>query len=172
MSPCERLCVKASGAVLSQTPQHDADHGEVDPGFFTAGEQFVVLGQSAPGGEPGEGALDYPPTRKDMEPLGPDLLPIHFSPFRGPDPSQATPGVFDNLDLPAQRGLDPLDKAAFLVSAIGPDQLETRKALSERREQVFATMVVLKTGLVHELVHDQTVGIHQDMALAAFDLLN
>ncbi len=157
---------------MSQTPQHDADHGNVDPGFFTAGEQFVVLGQSAPGGEPGEGALDYPPTWKDMEPLGPDLLPIHFSPFRGPDTSQATPGVFDNLDLPAQRGLDPLDKAAFLVSAIGPDQLETRKALSERREQVFATMVVLKTGLVHELVHDQTVGIHQDMALAAFDLLN
>jgi hypothetical protein len=79
--------------------------------------------------------------------------------------------MFDNLDLPAQRGLDPLDKAAFVVSAIGPDQLETWKALSERREQVFATIVVLKTGLVHELVHDQTVGIHQDMALAAFDLL-
>jgi hypothetical protein len=79
--------------------------------------------------------------------------------------------MFDNLDLPAQRDLDPLDKAAFVVSAIGPDQLETWKALSERREQVFATIVVLKTGLVHELVHDQTVGIHQDMALAAFDLL-
>jgi len=71
--------------------------------------------------------------------------------------------VFDNLDLRAQRGLDPLDKAAFLVSAIGPAQLETPKALSERREQVFATIVILKTGLVHQLVHDQAVGIHQDL---------
>ena len=156
---------------MSQTSQHDADHGEVDPGFFTAGEQFVVLGQSAPSGEPSERSLHDPATRKDMEPFRPDLLPIHFSPFRGPDASQATPGVFDNLDLPTQRRLDPLDKAAFLVSTIGPDQLETRKALSERREQVFATVVVLKTGLMHELVHDQAVGIHQDMALAAFDLL-
>src|SRR5437588_11345164 len=105
----KRLCVKASGAILSQTSQHDADHGQVDPGFFTAGEQFVVLGQSAPRGEPGESALDYPPTRKDMEPLGPDLLPIHLSPFRSPDASQAIPGVFDNLDLPAHRDLDPPD---------------------------------------------------------------
>jgi len=47
---------------LSQTSQHDADHGEVDPGFFTAGEQFVVLGQSAPSGEPGERSLNDPVT--------------------------------------------------------------------------------------------------------------
>jgi hypothetical protein len=83
-----------------------------------------------------------PLTRKDMELPGPDLLPIHFSSFRGPDASQATPGVFDNLDLPAKRRLDPLDKAAFVISAIGPDQLETRKALAERREQVPLAAVV------------------------------
>src|SRR6266702_1485222 len=29
----QRLCAKASGAILSQAPEHDADHGEVDPGF-------------------------------------------------------------------------------------------------------------------------------------------
>lgn len=130
----KRLCVKASGTTLSQTSQHDADHGKVDPCFFTTGEQFVVLGQSAPSGEPGKRSLHHPPARKNMEPLGPHLLPIHFYPLRGPDPSQATPRMFNNLDRPAQRRLDPLDKAAFGVSAIGPDQLEPRKARSERRE--------------------------------------
>src|SRR5215469_5874722 len=60
------------------------------------------------------------------------MLPIHFSPFRGPDPSQATAGLFDDLDLPAQRHLDPLDKAVFVVSAVGPDQLETQLPLIEQ----------------------------------------
>ena len=156
---------------MSQPSQHDADHGDVDPGFFTARKHFVVLGQSAPGGEPSERSLYYPPTRKDMEPPGPDLLPIHFSPFRGPDASHATPGVFDNLDLPAQRRLDPLDKTTFVVGAIGPDQLETRKALSEGPEQVFATIMVLKTGLMHEQMHDQPIGVDEQVPLAAFDLL-
>jgi hypothetical protein len=51
------------------------------------------------------------------------------------------------------------------------ENLSAQKCNSLRNPWVFATMVVLKTGLVHELVQDQTVGIHQDMALAAFDLL-
>jgi hypothetical protein len=34
----ERLCAKASGAVLCHTPEHESDHGKADPGFFTAGE--------------------------------------------------------------------------------------------------------------------------------------
>src|SRR5207248_5087785 len=156
---------------MSQTSQHDAAQGEIDPGFFTAGEQFIVLGQSTPGGEPGERSLDNPSPFEHVEPLGPDLLPIHFSPLRDPDASQATPRVFDDLDLPAQRGLDPLDKAAFVVSAISPDQLEPRETPLEGSEQVFAPVMVLKTGLVYQLVHDQAVGIHQDMALATFDLL-
>jgi len=104
-----------------------------------------------------------------MEPFGPDLRPVHFRPFRGPDPWQATPGMLDNLDLPAQRHLDPLDKAAFAVSALGPDQLEPGKACSERREQIFATIVILQTSLMHQQVDNQAVGIHQDMALAAFN---
>jgi hypothetical protein len=32
----EWLCAKASGAILSQTPELDADHGDVDPGPLTA----------------------------------------------------------------------------------------------------------------------------------------
>ncbi len=82
----ESLCEKALGAVVSQTPQHDADHSEVDPGFFTTGEQFLILGQSAPGGEPGERSLDDPSPLKNAEPLGSNLFPIHFLSFRNPHP--------------------------------------------------------------------------------------
>ncbi len=34
----QKLCVKASGAVLCHTPDHEPDHSKIDPGFFTAGE--------------------------------------------------------------------------------------------------------------------------------------
>ena len=166
----EAVC-KGLGAIVSQTSHHNANHGQVDPGFFTAGEQFVVLGQAAPGGEPSKRSLHHPSTRKDMEAFGADLLPVHFRPFRGPGSSQATPGMLDNLDLPAQCRLDPLNKAAFAVAAIGPDQLEPRQTCSQRPEQIFATIVILQTRLMHQQVDKQAVGIYQDMALTAFDLL-
>src|SRR5207249_9062221 len=61
--------------------------------------------------------------------------------------------------------------ATFVVSAISPDQFEPRETPLERSEQVFAPVMVLNTGLMYQLVQDQAVGIYQDMALAAFDLL-
>jgi hypothetical protein len=70
---------------LSQSLQHDADHGEIDPGLFTAGEEFIVLGQATPGGEPGECSLDNPSPFEYVEPLGPDLLPSYFTPLRDPN---------------------------------------------------------------------------------------
>lgn len=53
---------------MSQPSQHDADHGEVDPGFFTARKNLIVLGEPAPGGEPGERSLDNPSPFEHAEP--------------------------------------------------------------------------------------------------------
>jgi hypothetical protein len=63
-----------------------------------------------------------------MEATRPDLLPINHGILWGPDPSQATPGMFDDLHLPAERRFDPLDEAALLVGTISPDELETGQA--------------------------------------------
>ena len=100
-----------------------------------------------------------------------DLLPIHFDSFRDPDASQATPWMFHDLDLPPQLPLDPLAEAFLLVSAIGPDQLETRKAALERRKQGLAAVSVLNVGFMHQHMQDQPIRIDQEMALAPFDLL-
>lgn len=56
--------------------------------------------------------------------------------------------MFHDLDFPPERRLDPLVETFLLVSAIGPDQLQTRKDLFERREQVFAAAVVLDVGFL------------------------
>jgi peptidyl-tRNA hydrolase len=60
--PLQRLCEKASGLGLCQASNHEADHSEVNPGFFTAGEHLIVLGEPAPSRKPGEGALNNPVT--------------------------------------------------------------------------------------------------------------
>src|ERR1700694_1902703 len=77
--------------------------------------------------------------------------------------------MFHDLDVPAQRRLDPLLEALLLVSTVGPDQLETRKDLFERRKQAFAAAVVLDVGLVYQHLQDHPSGIDQQVALAAFD---
>src|SRR2546430_5786441 len=78
--------------------------------------------------------------------------------------------MLDPLYLPAESLLHPSHKIPLLVGAIHPDELETRKAVFQRQEQIFAAVMVLKTGLVHELVHDQPIRVDQEVPLAAFDL--
>src|SRR5260221_12071969 len=73
----KRLCVKASGLGLCQASQHDADHGEINPGFFTAGEHLIVFVEPAPSRKPGEGALDNQAVGKNMKATGSDLVPIY-----------------------------------------------------------------------------------------------
>ncbi len=154
---------------MSQTAQHDADHGDIDPGLFAALKQFIILGQAAPGRKPGECSFYYPTPLKHVEPLGANLFPIDFAPFRDPETAQTAPGVFNDLDLPAKRLLDPDNKAAFGISTIGPDQLETGKAILERFKQAFAPLVILDIGLMHQLMDDEPIGIYEDVPLAALD---
>src|SRR2546428_1679879 len=78
--------------------------------------------------------------------------------------------MLDPLYPPAESLLPPSHKIPLLVGAIHPDELETRKAVFQRQEQIFAAVMVLKTGLVHELVHDQPIRVEQEVPLAAFDL--
>ena len=88
----ERLCAKASGAILCQPPEHDADHGHVNPGFFTAGEQLIIFGEPTPRGEPGEGSLHNPAPFEHVEATGADLLPIDDGVLWCPDAALAAKG--------------------------------------------------------------------------------
>ena len=156
---------------MSQASEHDADHGDGDPGFFTGRKHFVVFGEPAPGGQPGKRALHDPAPFEDMEATGPDFLPIDHGILGCPDPSQAAPGMLHDLHIPAQRRFDPLDEAALLVRTIGPNELEPREATLERPEQLFATVMILDIGLMHQHAHDQPGGIHEQMPLAPFHAL-
>ena len=107
-----------------------------------------------------------------MKAFGTDFVPIDHRILWSPDPSQATPRVFDDLDLPAEFRLDPLAEAFLLVSAISPDQLETRKDSLEWPKQELATASVLNVGFMHQHVQDQPIGVDEEMTFTALDLLN
>lgn len=166
----KRLCEKASGAIGSYPSQHDADHGEIDPGFFAAGEQLVVLPQTPAGGEPGKGAFHHPAPRQHLEAAGPARR-LLCAACRDPDAALAAPGVGHNLDLAAQLGLDPVGEAAALVAAIRPDQLEPWEDPAQGSQQQFAALLVLDVGLMHQHLQDQAGGVDQQVALAPLDLL-
>jgi hypothetical protein len=51
--------------------------------------------------------------------------------------------MLNDLYIPPKRGLDPDDKAAFVVGAVGPDQLETCKTAQELFQEQFATCMIL-----------------------------
>src|SRR5260370_2439621 len=91
-----RLCEKASGAIGSYPSQHDADHGEIDPGFFAAGEQLVVLPQTPAGAEPGKGAFPHPAPRQDLESAGPARPPPPRPPCPTPPPPPPPPRLYPN----------------------------------------------------------------------------
>ncbi len=137
---------------MRQASHHEPDHGEVDPGFFTAWKHFIILGKPAPGGKPRERALHNPTPFEDVKATWPNLLPIDDGILWSPDPAQAAPGVLNDLHLPPERLLDPLDKAAFLVCTVGPDQLESRKAALERFQELLAAYGILDIGFMHEHV--------------------
>lgn len=88
-----------------------------------------------------------------------NFVPINHGILWSPDASQATPRVFDDLDFPAELRLDPLAEAFLLVSAIGPDQLETRKASLDWGKQELAPASILNVGFMHQHMEDQPMGI-------------
>src|SRR5690348_2239641 len=104
----------------------------------TAGKDFVVLGESTPGGKPGERALHDPTPLEDREAARADLLPIHLDTFRHPDTADASPGMFHDLTLPSEDVFDPLAEAAFLVPTLGPDECrDAGSSLSAAQAAIF-----------------------------------
>jgi hypothetical protein len=156
---------------LRQTPHHEPDHGEVDPGLFTAWKHFIVFGEPTPGGKPGEGALYYPSPFQHVEATGADLLPINDRLLWCPDATQTSPGVFNDLHFPTERLLDPGNKASFVVGTIGPDEFEARKATLERVQQEFAACVILDIGFMHQHLENQAIRINEQVPLSPLDFL-
>ena len=58
-----RDCLKRSNH--SQATDHQAGHGDVDPGFAGFRKNLIVLTEPTTLGEPGKGALNHPTPRQN-----------------------------------------------------------------------------------------------------------
>ena len=92
-----------------EAAQHQLDHGDVDERLGGFGEILEVSGQPAISADPGEGVLDDPAVGLD-------------------DKAAGAIGALDNLDAPAAGATGGLADPRSLVSGIGKDCRDERKA--------------------------------------------
>lgn len=111
-----------------------------------------VLSEATVSVQPGQGSLDDPAARENHEALcgiGP------LDDFEGPfaDPAQRLPELFSG------------------IAAIGKDVTQPREAFDDFGQHHWRAVAVLDGGGVDHSVDQIAVGVGQDVALAAFDLL-
>jgi len=115
-------------------------------------EAFPVLGQPAAAIEPGDGAFDDPALGQHNEALG--LI-----------------RAFDDFDVELGDGLlgAALEHAAA-VAAIGIEFEQEGIEAKQRRHHQHAAIPVLNAGMMHEGMHQEALGIDENVPLLAFDL--
>ena len=116
-------------------------------------EAFPVLGQSSAAAEPSEGAFDDPSLGQRDEAYG-------------------LTRPLDDLDVdPRQNPFHRALELRPLVAAVGIELNQERKGAKQARHQQHAAVAVLDVGGVHDGVHQQALGIDEDVSLLALDLL-
>ena len=131
--------------------EHDVDHTDMDQGFAGFRPVFIVLAQPAAVVDPRDRAFHHPATRQDREAFG--LV-----------------GAFHDLQFPVTGLFRPSDEFPG-VAAIGPDELQSRKSFAAFLQDQLGSVTVLNAGDVNDNEQQQSQGVHQQMTLAAVDLL-
>ena len=129
---------------------HQVDHGKEDHGLAVLRQGLVVFGQATVLAEPGEGAFHDPALGQDDE--SPGRVSFHD---------------LDNATAPAA---DPMQELPG-IGAVGKDHLQPTQASAQVLEQQPGAIAVLEVGRMHHQRHDQPERVHDQMPLAAVDLL-
>src|SRR5215216_6054928 len=121
-----------------------------DPGFGAGNGGFEVLGEAAVAAEPGEGALDQPSPRQELE---------AFDAVR----------TLDDLDRPRPAFGERADELLPAIDAVGEDVAQLGERAGEALEQRHGAVTVLNLGAVHEARQEEALGVGHDVAFAALD---
>lgn len=132
-------------------PDECGGRGDDDEGFGDIGELLVVAGKPAVLDDPGEGALDHPAAAQHLEALGGRI-------------------AFDDLDDDVGLLPGPAHKPTS-VAAVGIGTFDKGVSCAGGLEHRLAAIAILNAGGVNPDGEQPTIGIGQDMALAAVDLL-
>jgi len=141
--------VKESG----QSAELNTDHGDINPRLGAGGRAFIIAYQAAMVHQPAEGAFDQPAPRQDFKAL--NII-----------------GAFDHFDfqLGAQR-FNPVSEGVPGVTTIDPQEAQPRKPAQHPAQDRLAAVALGGVGWGDDHAQDQAQGIHQQIALTAFDAL-
>src|SRR5215213_3030937 len=147
-----RVC-PGSFCCVRELSEHQANGSQVQEGERLAAEALPVLGQPTAAVQPSDGAFDNPALRQDDEALG--LI-----------------GSLDDLHTDAVADASQTRLELWpLIAAVGVKLEQKRVQPEEGGHDHHAPVTVLRVGGMHEGVHQQALGVDQDMALLPPDLL-
>ena len=127
------------------------NHGDSDPRLGGFRQGLKVFTQPTRAIEPAERAFDDPAPLQHLKALG-------------------VPRTFHDHEGPLQHRRDPCDELPS-VAAIGPDQLQSREAGDQRRQDLFGPIAVLDPRRMDDDDEEQAEDIDDDVALATADAL-
>jgi len=132
-------------------PDEGGARGDGDERLGDGGELLIIAGEATVLDDPGEGALDHPAAAQHLKALG-------------------GRAALDDLDDDVGFVLCPPHQPTG-VAAVGEGECDEGISGAGRLQHQFAAVAILDVGGVNLHSEETTVGIGQDMALAAFDLL-
>ena len=137
----------------SQSAELNSYHRDIDPGFGAGFGGFVIAHQSPLAHQPAEGSLHDPAAWQDFE-------------------ARDVVRTFDDRDgqLGAQP-FDPWSEGFAGVAAIHPQDAQPGEPAQDPAQQDFCAVAFGGAGGGHGHTQHQPQGVHQQMPLAAFDLL-
>ena len=144
-----RACLKRSP--VCQASDHQASHGKVDHGLAALWKRFIVLGQAATLGNPGEGSFHHPAPGQDDKALL-SVATEHW------------------LQTETTMQKNPF-KQETTIGAINPDASHLFAGTWQTCEQPPGAFRIGHARCGDDDSQQQTHRIDQDVALAAFDLL-
>jgi len=138
---------------LGQAAELNTDHGYINPGFGAGERAFIIAHQAAVVHQPAESAFDHPAPWQDFKAL--NII-----------------GAFDHFDFQfgAQR-FNPVSKGVPGITAIDPQEAKPNKPAQHPAQDRLAAVALGGVGRGDDHAQDQAQGIHQQIALAAFDAL-
>jgi len=130
--------------------KHQVDHSQLDHSFTANRQRLVVLAKSAIFAKPGKCTFDHPTFGQDHKAMQ----------LR----------AFDDLQYPMAKLSGPRDELAG-VTAVGPNQSQSRETIGQFPQNQFGSITVLDAGRMHHNRHHQTKCIDHQMAFSAHYLL-
>jgi len=148
-----RLIMIAFDSSSCESPREGSDVGNERPSNGAGDCRFEILCQSATATEPCESTFDNPSAWQNFKAL-------------------RRVGTFDDFYRPFPDTLQSLAQFISGIATIGKDMAEPGIARTDRSKDAQGAIAILNAGFVHDEPDHVALGVGDDVALAALDLLS